>query len=239
MKRIYTGFAIDPTAQQPLTTKSLDFLQDANKEMFAVIAKNLIESAGYNPNNVPYLLEKTQLYSQAIYFQGEIYMTNYVSGGTYAIIDTTPDATADPLLFTDSINRNVHQGRNLIDTTTLTGSLFSWSAMIDLTNKINTTLTMINGWSTFQIAPSYKIRNREVILSGNATTTAGGPSAGTTILCVVPSPSSLRRIVCGTTVNGVFSASLILIDTSGNLIVANATAAVINQINFDGISYAL
>ena len=237
MKRIDTTQET-ATSWSPFKVESKAFMQDANKEMFAVIAKNLIESAGYNPYSVPYLLEKTQLYNQAVYFNGEIYITNVV-GGTYAIIDTTPDAVADPTTFSDNTTHNIHQGRKLIDTTTLTGSLFSWSAMIDLTNKINTTLTMINGWSTFQIAPSYKIRNREVVLSGNATTTAGGPTGGTTILCVVPSPSSLRRIVCGTTVNGVFSATLILIDTSGNLTVANATAAVINQINFDGISYTL
>ena len=240
MKRIDTTQET-ATSWSPFKVESKAFMQDANKEMFAVIAKNLIVSSGYSPLNVPYLLEKIQAFSQAIYYNGEIYMTNVVSvlATDYAIIDTTPNAVADPTIFSDASTHNIHQNRTLISTTTSTGSLFNFSQVVDLSNKINTTITMINGWYTFQIAPSYKVSNRQVVLSGNATTTAGGPSAGTTILCVVPAPSSLRRIVCGTTVNGVFSASLILIDTSGNLTVANATAAVINQINFDGITYAL
>ena len=240
MKRIDTTQET-ATSWSPFKVESKAFMQDANKEMFAVIAKNLIESAGYTVYGTPYLLEKSQAYNQAVYYNGEIYMTNVVNVnvGFYAIIDTTPNSVADPTIFSDASTHNIHQNRTLTQTTTAAGSLFAWSTLVDLTNISNTAITMINGWNTFQIAPSYKVSNRQVVLSGNATTTAGGPSAGTTILCVVPAPSSLRRIVCGTTVNGAFSASLILIDTSGNLIVANATAAVINQINFDGITYAL
>ena len=239
MKRIYTGFAADPSPQQPFTTKSLDFVQDANKEMLAVIAKNLIISAGYNPNNVPYLIEKIQAYNQAIYYQGEIYMTNVVSTSPtdYAIIDTTPDATADPLLFTDSINRNVHNDRILTLTNIATGALFNFGQVIDISNKINTTLTMLNGWNPYQVAPSYKISNRQVVLSGNSQTGAGGPTAST--LCVVPAPSVLRRIGCTTTIGGTLVVNLILIDTAGNMTLLQPGASVINQINFDGISYAL
>ena len=236
MKRIDTTQET-ATSWSPFKVESKAFMQDANKEMFAVIAKNLIESAGYSPyGGVPFLIEKTQLYNQAIYFNGEIYITNVV-GGTYAIIDTTPDAVADPTTFSDATVHNIHQGRKLIDTTVITGTLFSWSAVIDLSNKINTTLTMLNSWVTYQVAPSYKIRNREVVLSGNATTGAGGPSGSN--LCIVPAPSALRRIGCTTNVGGTLVVNLSLIDTSGNMTLLQPGAGVINQINFDGITYAL
>lgn len=238
MRYIDTSFAIDPTTQQPFTTKSLDFLQIGTIELVNAICNNLIYSNGLTPTSgVPYLIDSAIAGgSKAIFFNSKIYITVATLTG-YAHIDTTPDAVADPLLFTDLVNRNVHNDNYLIFNATAAGAIFNFSQVIDISNKVNTAITMLNGWSTYQVAPSYKISNREVVLSGNANTGPGGPTAST--LCVVPAPSVLRRIVCGTNVNGVFAATLILIDTSGNLVVANATAGVFNQINFDGISYAL
>lgn len=137
MKKINTGFAFDPSPQQPFTTKSLDFLQDANKEMITAICRNIISNHGLTySSSVPYFISQynTSFISDgAVFFNGELYiLEENVATLAYATIDTTPNATADPLLFSDGVDRNVHNNRYLTFTNTLLGSLFSIADIVDI-----------------------------------------------------------------------------------------------------------
>jgi hypothetical protein len=141
MKTINTSFVLDPSIQQPLTTKSLDFLQSGNKQALAIICRNIIKNHGLTYSaTVPYLLTTNMLSpivpfngDGTVFFNDEIYiLQENTASALYAIIDTTPDATADPLLFSDLVNRNVHNNRYLAFTNTLAGSLFAISAIVDV-----------------------------------------------------------------------------------------------------------
>jgi hypothetical protein len=141
MKTINTSFVSDPSIQQPLTTKSLDFLQSGNKQALAVICRNIIKNHGLTYSaSVPYLLSDPMFSpivpftgDGTIFFNDEIYiLQENTAGGTYATIDTTPDGTADPLLFSDLVNRNVHNNRYLTFTNTLAGSLFAMADIVDV-----------------------------------------------------------------------------------------------------------
>jgi hypothetical protein len=141
MKTINTSFVSDPSIQQPLTTKSLDFLQSGNKQALAVICRNIIKNHGLTYSaSVPYQLSGAMISpivpfvgDGTIFFNDEIYiLQENTAGGTYATIDTTPDGTADPLLFSDLVNRNVHNNRYLTFTNTLAGSLFALADTVDV-----------------------------------------------------------------------------------------------------------
>lgn len=141
MKTINTSFVLDPSIQQPLTTKSLDFLQSGNKQALAIICRNIIKNHGLTYSaTVPYYLSGPMfspivpfIGDGTVFFNDEIYiLQENTASALYAIIDTTPDATADPLLFSDLVNRNVHNNRYLTFTNTLAGSLFAVSAIVDV-----------------------------------------------------------------------------------------------------------
>jgi hypothetical protein len=145
MKTINTSFVSDPSIQQPLTTKSLDFLQSGNKQALAVICRNIIKNHGLTYSaSVPYQLSGPMVSpivpftgDGTIFFNDEIYiLQENTASATYATIDTTPDGTADPLLFSDLVNRNVHNNRYLTFTNTLAGSLFAISAIVDVSVPI-------------------------------------------------------------------------------------------------------
>lgn len=133
MNTINTTQVIDPNVRQPFTTKSLDFLQNSNKEMQKALAYSLIESAGYNPLTLaPYALSDS-----FIFYNGEIYVMDAILGGNnIAVLSITNDATADPLLFTDGTLKNVHNVRKIIPTTgTLGTGLFNLSDLIYINDE--------------------------------------------------------------------------------------------------------
>lgn len=237
MKNIDISQVVDPLIQQPFTVLSLDFMQKANKEMFAVMAKNLIINNGYAPTGVPYLIEKTSLFDQAIYFNGEIYKTAVVSSSPtdYAHIDPTPDAIADPLLFTDNVSRNVHNDRVIIADGIATGALFNFGQVVDLVGTKLTALTLSGSWATLYVAPSYKVSNMQVFFQGNAhIPTSGG--AGTIFTCKAPSVE--RRIPCLTNLDGTLSPNILKITTGGVATVIYAGSTV-TDVYLDGLSYTL
>jgi hypothetical protein len=143
MKNINTSFVSDPSIQQPFTTKSLDFLQSASKQVIATICRNIVKNHGLTYSaTVPYQLsQSTGLVSfttdGAIFFNDEVYiLEENASSALYATIDTTADATADPLLFSDLVNRDVHDNRYLTFTNTLAGSLFAVADIVDVSNPV-------------------------------------------------------------------------------------------------------
>lgn len=138
MNKIITTSVVDPSIQQPFTTKSLDFLQNS-RQVFADAMARCIAPYTYDLVE-PIVLsgcERT-LGSPNTYFYGFIYWNNEIfafDGGTATITTTdsfklaiTNDATADPLIFTDGIARNVHNIRKLVPVdTSVGGTAFLYS----------------------------------------------------------------------------------------------------------------
>jgi len=179
MKTINTSFVSDPSIQQPLTTKSLDFLQSGNKQALAVICRNIIKNHGLTYSaSVPYLLSGPMFSpivpfvgDGTVFFNDEIYiLQENTASATYATIDTTPDGTADPLLFSDLVNRNVHNNRYLAFTNTLAGSLFAISAIVDVSIPI-TLLKPLIAYATS--VPSTAISSSLTVKFNNEETDAG------------------------------------------------------------------
>lgn len=143
-KRINTGYVSDPTIQQPFTTKSLDFIQDGVLEITNGIVKHMIQSYGLTySTSVPYLIAYgTGVYNRYYFFNGELYLAQGSSASLYAHIDTTPDGTADPLLFSDNVNRNVHNNRYLTINAISTGALFAMADVINIIDKTNDELSL-------------------------------------------------------------------------------------------------
>lgn len=242
MKRIDTTQET-ATSWSPFKVESKAFMQDANKEMFAVIAKNLIESAGYTVYGTPYLLEKSQAYNQAVYYNGEIYMTNVVNVnvGFYAIIDTTPNAVADPTIFSDASTHNIHQNRTLTQTTTAAGSLFAWSTLVDLTVLV-TTPTLLNSWGiNASKTPKHTQIGKKVLFEG-AVLKVGGNTGVIFNLPVNARPSIERVVICSSISLAVSYFNNLIIATNGDVSLYDQTGGVGASgyvINLDGISFNL
>ena len=126
MNRIITTDVLDPSIQQPFTANSLDFLQNAAVEAL-VSFPAFTSRAAFNSGNpvVLYGCQRQSLggsdykfYSGYVYYSGEIYSfagINSIAIATNAEfkITVTNDGTADPVIFTDGISRNVHNVRKL------------------------------------------------------------------------------------------------------------------------------
>jgi hypothetical protein len=129
----------------------MKFWQDATKEQLANMVQMMIGDV--IDNTTPYCLfgcvkstgGSPFSYTQgAIYFNGEIY--DFPAIASIAIADTdvctitvTNDGTADPLKFTDTVSRNVHNHRDIVlsDAATGTGD-FDFSETIFFNNKWKT-----------------------------------------------------------------------------------------------------
>lgn len=129
MNRIITTNILDPAIQQPFTGNSLDFLQNASIETFLSLPA-FANRAAFNSGNpvVLYGCQRQDLgggnykfYTGYVYYSGEIYYyagvnSIAIAGTAQFKITVTNDATADPVEFTDGINRNVHNVRRLVMT---------------------------------------------------------------------------------------------------------------------------
>lgn len=235
MKRIYTGFAADPSPQQPLTTKGLDFLQDANKEMIQAICQNFIASNGYvYSSTVPYLI--TSNTSNYYFFNGELYLNIGTAVSAYFHIDNTPDGTADPLLFTDFINRNVHNDRYLYSDGINSSVLFLASAIVDVSPVSVTNITLLNSWLVYSTQnPAYKKNNNNVFFQGSITKT--GINTGTIFtLPVNVRPSVDRHVICADAQAYTLNVLSISASTGNVSLIVSSSGSLIY---LDGISYAL
>jgi len=139
MKKIDVTQIVDPSIQQPFTGLSLAFLQEASKEMTYALCRNIIKSKGYTFSpTTPYKISADNyggiIGDGFIFYGNELYRsTEDTIGLDYALIDTTPDVVADPVLFTDSVNRNVHNNRYLTYSMSPIGALFAMANVIDVT----------------------------------------------------------------------------------------------------------
>lgn len=182
MKKINTGFVVDPTIQQPFTTKSLDFLQMNSKEMIYAICRNLVTMSGrtYSPT-VPYFIAQNNMgiitSDGFIFFNDELYVLDENTASLpYLIVDTTADATYDPLLFTDNVSRNVHNNRRLTFTSTLAGSLFADADVVDIKKPLVVSplvaqlLTTVTGITSVDYVVKFASETSDVDGINNTTT---------------------------------------------------------------------
>lgn len=157
MKKIDVSQIVDPSIQQPFTGLSLTFLQEASKEMTYALCRNIIKSKGYTFSpTTPYKISADNYGGITgdgfIFYGNELYRsTEDTIGLDYALIDTTPDVVADPVLFTDSVNRNVHNNRYLTYSMSPIGALFAMANVIDVTGityKVADEYTLLTQYST-------------------------------------------------------------------------------------------
>ena len=241
MNRIDTSFAVDPSIQQPFTVRSLDFLQDANKEMVNAICKSLVSRSGYIYNgSVPYLMFSGSG-SRYVFFNDELYFMQPPSGGDNiaVLFATTPDPNADPLIFTDNVARNVHNQR-IIDPQngTLGTGLFDLVDIIDINTDSVVTPALINSWTnTFGGVPQYFKNKNQVILSGTLTKLGSG-SGDFFILPTGYAPLTDRYIPVSTYNGTSYISNVIIVSTSGNIGLLVTSGTNVN-VFLDGLSFSL
>jgi hypothetical protein len=245
MNKIVTNSVVDPSIQQPFTTKSLDFLQSKDIVFADSIARNI---APYDYDlGLPIVLSGCERTVGApnTYFNGFIYWDHEIyafDGGNVTITTTdsfrvviTNDATADPLTFTDGIARNVHNIRKLeVVDTSVGGTLFDYSSLVFCAKwkKTNTTSAVITSTVAATLAtvsPSQKGSNVTVTFSTHGQTTGTGTSTfllkkgATTVKTVTVTNSnsnemwSFSHIDTGFLDSDTFSVTMTQSTGSGNL----------------------
>jgi len=142
-KRIDTTQIVSPTSKQPLTGRSLAFLQDYNEEDKAAIIKALvISNLGSYSLTVPYVISgcvvsdsNKDVTAGEIFYGGKFYETTAVNGVTNVaqfILTQTQDATADPLVFSDSVSKNVHNIFKYVATDVASGGDFDATDLVSV-----------------------------------------------------------------------------------------------------------
>lgn len=187
MNKIKTSDIVDPTIQQPFTGKSLEFLQNATSAMINGLSQSMVGESyaaatayvlkgliayGTNQYTEGYVLYSGELY----YCPGKSTTTAFVNVPVLTIT-VANDATADPITFTDSVIRNVHNVRTLVLSDAVSGSgTFDLSAAI---YKTNTKTISIGDWNmdntvtltvTHGITDFNKIRRVTVMIRNDANT---------------------------------------------------------------------
>lgn len=163
MNRIITTSVADPSIQQPFTARSLDFLQDASKEMIKGFALSLIGKI-YDPTKY-YVVSGLKAYGTnqisegCIFFNGELYYSAGKSTTT-AFVNvpvltlTVSDSPIDPVTFSDGTARKVHNVRHFVLSDAISG-----------TGTVNyTSCIVIGGYQTFPlVTKAYNSSNVEVV----------------------------------------------------------------------------
>jgi hypothetical protein len=252
MKNINTSFVVDPSIQQPLTVKSLDFLQSGNKQMIEALCIHLIRRRGYTySTSVPYkLVDNAPTYSY-IFFNGELYYFNEaaVAFANVAVINTSPDATADPLQFSDGVNRNVHDNRVLQRSTNALGTgVFDLIDIVDIsTPDISAPVTVSafgSGWSAATTVkyrkynPSNATTGGLLLLEGSAQKSTD-PTGSIFTLPVNFRPTNVVYVPVSVEADGIVGIDSLLIDTAGDCFLADPTPATLTTVYLNGISILL
>lgn len=182
MNRIITTDIVDPNIQQPFTGKSLKFLQDSIENQLAYNLLSVI-GEGYSPS-IPYAIYGCKYVGSVntpssvgggyIFYDAKIYVglvrgTAVATGATYEIVQTQ-DGVADPLKFTDNVDRNVHNiySLQIVDQTLGTG-LFNLSDVVYISDPLSwTNFSLLNSWTSIA-TPKYRKLKDAVSFSGTAT----------------------------------------------------------------------
>jgi hypothetical protein len=126
---------ISSSNAMPIKSGTLQFLQDAHKETVAGLLTNILPNPDVNTIYIisgcvnTGVLPIHNISAGVLYYNGEIFNfdgANFTLTGlqkAYARIETTQYITnADPVQFTDGVNRNVHNIRKLVVENTITSS---------------------------------------------------------------------------------------------------------------------
>jgi hypothetical protein len=253
MRKIDVSQIVDPNIQQPFTGLSLDFLQTGTKQMVFALCWNIIKSKGFTYSaTVPYYIAATAdagfTSDGVVFYGGELYlMTENFAGLQYAVIDTTPDATADPLLFTDNISRNVHNNRYLSYSASATGALFDVNNIVNAMVSFMPAITVGSGGSapSFQnswaASTAVKFRkNIDGLLSLEGVATKATTSGGTIFtLPVGYRPSVQKYISCYLVQAGAIVTEFLIVDTNGDVSINFAPSATNTDLYLNGINFYL
>ena len=123
MNKIITTDVVDPLVQQPFTADSLDFLQDANKEMIKAYALSVIGKI-YDPTKY-YIISGLDSYGTHQYKEGYVFHDGelyYCPGkssttafsGVPVLSLTETNASFDPVIFSDNTPHSVHKIRRFV-----------------------------------------------------------------------------------------------------------------------------
>lgn len=143
--------SVNSTTGMPVKSGTIDHLQLAYQEVLTSIAKNLIGRD--NDTTRAYILfglvnsgstGSMNVSAGAVYFNGEVFLvdafTLTVAQTAVASIATTYYSTnADPVTFTDGVQRNVHQIRKITFSDAASGS-----GLFDFGDMVNTRLPLKN-----------------------------------------------------------------------------------------------
>lgn len=197
MNKIITTDVVDPLVQQPFTADSLDFLQDANKEMIKAYALSVIGKI-YDTTKY-YVISGldsygTHQYTEGyVFFNGELYYcpgksntTLFVNTPVLNLVES--NAPFDPVIFSDNTSHSVHKIRRfvMIDASSGSGTVdLSACILIDKSITYSTTLKAYDGpgnevlggftGSSFGYV-QYKIKGNEVevLITGQSFVIASG-----------------------------------------------------------------
>lgn len=151
MNKIDTTQIVDPTSQQPFTGKSLTFLQDATFDALNALARGVVGGQNYS-TSVVYALNGLTISASVIangyvFYNGEVYFVVGANTTAYVnvpvLIAYNPiDAAYDPIMFSDGVNKNVHNIRYLQIADQLTGTgITDYSQLSFVVNRYETVLT--------------------------------------------------------------------------------------------------
>lgn len=117
MRKIDTTKIVDPTSQQPFTGKSLNFLQESMLEVMGAAIKAKI-GKNYSATTL-YVLDRCKKTAAVIdngyvFYGGEIF--SFIGADTTAFANVPVisfqqpyDTTIDPIMFSDGVNKYVHE----------------------------------------------------------------------------------------------------------------------------------
>lgn len=151
MKTINTSNVLDPSVLQPFTARSLRFLQESKEDDVAAIIKSIvISNLGTYSLTTPYVISGCNVTSGGmvvtageVFFRGKYYQTTAIVGTSYVarfFLTKTQDPTADPLIFSDSSSKNVHDIYKYVPSDVATGGDFTASDLVNLYGTGTTTI---------------------------------------------------------------------------------------------------
>jgi hypothetical protein len=282
MRKLDTG-SITNTIGMPIKSGTLVHLQDAYTEAIAAVMQSQIPA--YDADTVYVLYgcvagtttESTgngqqivlgDMSAGAIFYNGEVFLSPYqvfqdAEEAGQALVATIStgyytDATADPVVFTDGVSRNVHQIR-----TVSYGIATSSSGIADYNNFVRIFPAPL--WSSADLilatitasgqnytwtnvgAPyynaGYKVSDNEVTLCGAVTNTI--PEPGTLPVFTLPAgarPASEIAFYLNALVGDISTGSvglyLVQVNTSGQVVI-NTPAGGVYTIYFDNVKFRL
>lgn len=231
------------------------YLQQSWQELFAAMIIETIGILYYDPTT-PYILYgcnqtplggTTRFEEGAIFFNGEIFYSPFqlisdpVGPDVFIanILTTQYTTDADPVIFSDSVARNVHNDRTVQYTVglTTTGTIGDYDNFEKI-NDFSEDVTLGSGFTnlaTYNNA-GYKIQGADVELCGTITGTLGG--ATTTLLTLPPRARPLTTGRVGIVYVDASSMTMqqLLINTDGTIDMPTSSSSVA-FIFLDGIKF--